>query len=154
MRLHVLAAGLFVAMTSMAAAQPFDTPEALLQAFYEPYFTDAFADDESGFRSEALNALYEADAQNTPAGELGALGFDPYVDGQDFQLSNLVIGAAEISGDAAIVAVSFDNFERPTVLTYELVREGGGWKIDDVVSEAGEYPYRLSEIFLAALGGE
>jgi hypothetical protein len=22
-----------------------------------------------------------------------------------------------------------------------------GWKIDDVVSEEGEYPYRLSEIF-------
>ncbi len=152
MRLNVLAAGLFVAMTGIVSAQPFETPEALLEAFYQPYFTDDFADDESAFRSEALNALYATDETNTPAGELGALGFDPYVDGQDYQLSNLIIGDAEISGDDAAVEVSFDNFDQPVSLTYELVFEDGGWKIDDVVSEESEFPYRLSEIFLSALG--
>lgn len=152
MRLNVLAVGLFMAMTGLVSAQPFESPRALLEAFYQPYFTDDFADDESAFRSEALNALYAADEENTPAGELGALGFDPYVDGQDYQLSNLVIGDADISGDEAAVDVSFDNFDQPVSLTYELVFEDGGWKIDDVVSEEGEYPYRLSEIFLSALG--
>ena len=151
MRLSMLTAGVFVALTSLVMAQPYETPEALLEAFYEPYFTDDFAEDESAFRSEALNALYEADAENTPAGEMGALGFDPYVDGQDYELSDLVIDDARISGDMAVVEVSFDNFERPTTLTYEMVFEDGGWKIDDVVSQAGEYPYRLSDIFLAAL---
>jgi len=154
LRLNILAAGLFVAMAGMVSAQPFETPEALLEAFYQPYFTDDFADDESAFRSVALNALYAADEKNTPAGELGALGFDPYVDGQDYQLSNLVIGDDEISGDEAVVEVSFDNFEQPVALSYELVFENGSWKIDDVVSEEGEYPYRLSEIFLSALGEE
>ncbi len=152
MRLNVLAVGLFMAITGLVSAQPFESPRALLEAFYQPYFTDDFADDESAFRSEALNALYAADAENTPAGELGALGFDPYVDGQDYQLSNLVIGDADISGDEAVVDVNFDNFDQPVSLTYELVFEDGGWKIDDVVSEEGEYPYRLSEIFLSALG--
>jgi hypothetical protein len=154
MRLNVLALGAFLSLTSLVSAQAFDTPEALLEAFYEPYFTDSFPEDESAFRSTALNALYEADAERTPAGEMGALGFDPYVDGQDFQLSALVIGEAEISGDAAVVDVSFDNFDRATLLTYELVFEEEGWKIDDVVSEESEYPYRLSEIFLSALGEE
>lgn len=154
MRLKLLTAGLLLALPHAVMAQPFDTPEALLEAFYEPYFTDDFAEDDSAFRSAALNALYAADAENTPVGEMGALGFDPYVDGQDYQLSDLVIGVAEISGDEASVAVSFSNFDRPTELTYELVHEGNGWKIDDVVSSSGEYPYRLSEIFAAALGGE
>ncbi len=154
MRLNVLALSAFLSLAGVVSAQAFGTPEALLEAFYEPYFTDAFPEDESAFRSTALNALYEADAERTPAGEMGALGFDPYVDGQDFQLSELVIGEAEISGDAAVVDVSFDNFDRPTLLTYELVFEADGWKIDDVVSQESEYPYRLSEIFLSALGEE
>ncbi|OAM79174.1 DUF3828 domain-containing protein [Devosia elaeis] len=154
MRRIFLAAGVLLALAGAAIAQPFETPEALLEAFYEPYFTDEFPEDESAFRSAALNALYAADAENTPLGEMGALGFDPYVDGQDYQLADLVIDAAEISGDAASVAVSFTNFGRPTALTYELVHEGNGWKIDDVVSSGGEYPYRLSDIFAAALGGE
>lgn len=152
MRLNILAVGLFVAMTGAISAQPFETPEALLEAFYQPYFTDNFSDDESALRSQALNTLYAADEANTPAGELGALSFDPYVDGQDYQLSNFVIGEAKIDGDQAVVDVSFDNFDQPVELTYELVFEDDGWKIDDVVSEEGEYPYRLSEVFLSALG--
>ncbi len=153
MRLSVLATTVFFALTSLVAAQSFETPEALLEAFYEPYFTDDFVEDESVFRSRALNDLYAADEDNTPIGEMGALDFDPYIDGQDYQISNLVIGTPVISGDFAEVSVNFDNFERPTALTYELVFENGGWKIDDVVSELAEYPYRLSEIFAAAAGG-
>ncbi|WP_160297825.1 DUF3828 domain-containing protein [Devosia chinhatensis] len=152
MRLIALAAGCVLAMSSLAWAQGYDSPEALLEAFYEPYFTDDFVDDESLFRSARLNALYEADAESTPEGEMGALSFDPYIDGQDYQLSNLEIGEAEVDGDSAVVDVSFENFDRPTFLTYELVLEDDGWKIDDVVSEEGEYPYRLSDIFASTLG--
>lgn len=148
MRLLTLAAGLFLALTSLAAAQTYDTPDALLQAFYQPYFDGEFYDDETPFRSERLNALYEADAQNTPAGEMGALSFDPYIDGQDYDLTNFVIGAAGIAGDYASADVSFDNFGTPVTLTYELVRENGGWRIDDVVSNDPDNSYRLSEIFL------
>lgn len=153
MRLKSLAAALFFTLGGMAA-QAFETPLALLEAFYAPYFTDDFAEDESRFRSAELNALYQADLERTPAGEMGALGFDPYIDGQDYALSDLEIGAPVLSGDSAVVEVRFSNFGRPTVLTYELVRESDGWKIDDVVSGTGEYPYRLSEIFAAALEGE
>ncbi|MGV8855388.1 MAG: DUF3828 domain-containing protein [Devosia sp.] len=154
MRLVALAAGLFVALTGFALAQPYPTPEALLQAFYQPYLDDNFADDDSGFRSRALQALYDHDAEITPEGEIGAIEFDPFINGQDYAISNLVIGTAEIAGDTATDTVSFDNFDQPTLLTYNLVREDGGWKIDDVASDAGEYPYRLTEIFAAAAGGQ
>lgn len=150
MRLAVLVAGLFLALTGLAAAEPYQTPEALLEAFYQPYLDDEFTEDESVFRSQALQALYDHDAEITPEGEMGAIEFDPFVNGQDFAITNLVIGAAGIAGDNASVAVSFDNFDQPMVLDYDLVREDGGWKIDDVATSVGEYPYRLSAIFASA----
>lgn len=147
MRIAALAAGVFLALTGLAAAQTYDTPQALLEAFYEPYFTGEFTDDEADFRSQALQALYDNDAQVTPAGEMGALSFDPYIDGQDFDIADFEIGAAGIAGEYASVDVTFTNFGEPRSLAYELVFENGGWKIDDVVSTNPENEYRLSEIF-------
>lgn len=150
MRLAAYAAGLVLAFTGLSAAQPFETPEALLEAFYEPYFTGEFYADESQFRSQALQALYDNDAEITPEGEMGAISFDPYVDGQDFEITDFDIGAAGIAGDYASVDVTFNNFGQPRSLVYELVLEDGGWKIDDVVSTSPENQYRLSEIFAEA----
>ena len=152
MRLVALAAGLFFTCTGFAAAQPYATPEALLEAFYQPYLDDDFPEDEAQFQSSALQALYAHDAEITPEGEMGAIDFDPYINGQDFDLSNLVIGTPDIAGDEASVVVSFDNFGQPTTLDYDLVLEDGGWRIDDVAASNGDYPYRLSEIFAAAAG--
>ena len=151
MRLVALAAGLFLSLSTFAAAQVYDTPEAMLEAFYAPYLNDEIPEDDAQFRSEALQALYDRDAEITPSGEMGALEFDPYVDGQDFGLTEFEIGAPQIDGDSAIVDVSFNNFDEPRSLTYELVNEDG-WKIDDVVSTSPDNPYRLSEIFAAAAG--
>lgn len=150
MRLVTLAAGLVLALTSLAAAQSYDTPEALIEAFYQPYFDGSLPEDESQFRSAALQALYDNDAQITPEGEMGAISFDPYIDGQDYDITDLEIGAAGIAGDYASVDVTFSNFGEPRSLTYELVLEDGGWKVDDVVSTNPDNPYRLSEIFAEA----
>ena len=99
MRLAALTAGLFLGLTGLASAQTFDTPQALLEAFYAPYFSGEFTEDESPFFSEELEALYAADAEATPEGEIGALDFDPFVDGQDFELTDFVIGAPGMAGE-------------------------------------------------------
>ncbi len=132
------------------AAHAFDTPEALLDAFYEPYFSGDFPEDETQFRSADLQALYDRDAEITPEGEMGAISFDPYIDGQDFDLADFAIGEAEVVADTATVDVSFLNFGEPRSLVYELVLEADGWKIDDVVSTNPDNPYRLSDIFAEA----
>lgn len=150
MRLSAFAAGLFLVLTSYAAAQPYDTPHALLEAFYEPYFSGNFPEDESQFRSAELQGLYDTDAELTPEGEMGAISFDPYIDGQDYDITDFEIGAAGIAGDYASVDVTFNNFGEPRTLTYELVLEDGGWKIDDVVSNNPDNAYRLSDIFAEA----
>ena len=152
MRPVALAASLFVGLTGLAVAQPYETPQALLEAFYQPYLDGAFPEDEAAFQSVALQGLYAHDAEITPEGEMGAIEFDPYINGQDYDISNLVIGTPEVSGDQTTVVVSFDNFDQPTTLSYDLVLEDDGWKIDDVASDEGEYPYRLSAIFAAAAG--
>jgi hypothetical protein len=151
MRHVTLAAGLFLALTTWASAQSFDTPEALLEAFYAPYFSGDFYEDETPFRSSALQALYDRDDEVTPDGEMGAISFDPYIDGQDFDLSEFAIGTPAIAGEEAVVDVSFRNFGAARSLTYELVFENG-WKIDDVISTNPERQYRLSEIFAEAAG--
>lgn len=150
MRLAFLAAALVLALTGLASAQAFDTPEAMLEAFYEPYFTGEFHQDEAPFRSAALQALYDYDAELTPEGEMGAFSFDPYIDGQDFDISNLVIGPSVIDGGYASVDVTFENFGQLRVLIYDVVYEDGGWRIDDVVSESPDNVYRLSEIFASS----
>ena len=53
MRLVALAASLFVGLTGLAVAQPYETPEALLEAFYQPYLDGAFPEDEAAFQSVA-----------------------------------------------------------------------------------------------------
>lgn len=150
MRRLVLVPALLLALVAPALAQPYETPEALLEAFYEPYFTDDFPEFEADFRSEALNALYDADAENTPEGEMGALDFDPYIDGQDFDLADLVIGEPQQVGDRATVDVTFTNFGEPRHIVYDLVYENGGWRINDVAGENADFTYRLSEIFAEA----
>ena len=146
MRQLLFTAAVLLATTNLAAAQSFDTPQALLQSFYAPYLSGDFAEDDSVFRSQALNALYQADEASTPEGEMGALSFDPFVDGQDFELTNLDIRDPAITGDTARVDVTFENFGEPVDLTYELVNEDG-WRINDLVSNNPANPYRLSEIF-------
>ena len=152
MRLAPLAASLFLAFAGPSFAQTYAEPYELLEAFYQPYFDGNFPEDESRFRSAALQALYDNDAEITPEGEMGALGFDPYVDGQDYEITDFEVGAAGIADIYASADVTFKNFGEPRSLMFEMVFEDGGWKIDDVVSNSPDNPYRLSDIFAGAAG--
>jgi hypothetical protein len=156
MRLAALAIGFVLALTGLAAAQPYETPEALIEAFYAPYlagsesFDASDFDNQVNFRSTALQGLYDEDAAATPEGDIGTLDFDPYIGGQDWALTDFVVGDAVIDGDAASIAVTFKNFGEERDLNYELVMEDGGWKINDLVSETPGDAFRLSEIFVLA----
>jgi hypothetical protein len=131
----------------------YDTPEALLQALYAPYSKADFdwnSWDESAFRSAHLNELFAKDAKEAD-GEVGRLDFDPYIDGQDYQITDLKIGEATIKGETATVEVTFKNFDTPDDLTFTLVKEDDGWKIDDVVNPNKDFPYSLKAIMEAPL---
>jgi len=148
------AAGLVPAFAANATPT-YDTPKALLQALYAPYSVKDFdwgSFDEAGLRSKALNALFDKDLKEAN-GDVGRLDFDPYVDGQDYEITGLKIGAPTVNGDKATIEVTFKNMDMEEDMVFALVKEGGGWRIDDVNSKGGADPYDLLDIMKAPLAG-
>jgi hypothetical protein len=150
---RLLTAALLLLLAGAAPAFAYDTPADLMKAIYSHY-TDAKFDwdsfDEATVRSKALNMLFDKDAKEAN-GEVGRIDFDPYVDGQDYEITKLKIGAPTVKGDTATVEVKFNNFEMEEDMVFTLVKEADGWKIDDVNSKGGADPYDLKDIMSAPL---
>jgi hypothetical protein len=135
----------------------FDDPKELVEAFYAPYLLtdfDQFIEqkkDEDSFFSEALLALYEQDrADQERVGGIARIDFDPWIGGQDFQITDMFIGDGELSSDTtATVPVDFKNMGQEINTWVYVVKEADGWKIDDIENFDPEYPYRLKAILEA-----
>jgi hypothetical protein len=133
----------------------FADPKAVIEALYTPY-RGSYDDfnwrrwDETQLYSKGLNALFEADRVEAN-GEIGRIDFDPWINGQDYDVSALEIGDPEISGDTATVAVDFKNFDTEQNASVTLVLEDGKWKVDDIENFEPEFPYRLRAILEAPL---
>jgi hypothetical protein len=75
------------------------------------------------------------------------LGHDPIINGQDYKVDRVDVGSADIDGEKAKVLARFRNFEKPFESRYEFVREGGAWKLDDIVAlQPKDYRWRLTTI--------
>lgn len=146
---------LVVALFALVAATPawadaYSKPEQVIAALYAPYMKPAdqivYSDlDNPSLRSARLNLLYQADEREAGDG-IGRLDFDPYVNGQDFEITNLRIGEAYLAGGRAVVRVNFDNMSSPQELGYLLIWEDHGWRIDDVWSAGPDFSYSLRDI--------
>lgn len=94
--------------------------------------------------SDALCARIAADRARA-GDEVPNLDGDPLYDAQDFGVSELRV----VERAADRVEVSFVNLGRARQLLLELVREGGGWRIDDIVYLHERPVRRLREILEA-----
>jgi hypothetical protein len=149
MRLLIAVAAL-VLLGQPAPAQSFTDPRALLEALYAGYLPpNDYPPDETALQSERLNGLFEKDQQEAN-GEIGRIDFGPYVNGQDYDLKNLVIGEPYMAGGKAVVKVTFHNFDTPQELGFLLIDEDG-WKIDDVWGGSADYRYDLLDILQSPL---
>jgi len=138
-------------LATSAFAVDYADPKALVEAFYAGYQPpNEFPPDQAPLLSERLNRLYEADAREAD-GDIGRIDFDPFVNAQDYQLGKLEIGDPYLAGGKAVVRVSFENMGTPNELGVLLVKEGGGWKIDDVWNADTEYGYDLLDILQAPM---
>lgn len=148
MRALLMVLGLLAAIVPAAgAAQPvFDDPAGLVEYAYAPYLKDTVPEDVTALFSPTLRQLWDDTDARAAEMEMPGLGFDPFVNGQDFQLGDFIVADPMVSGDAATVVVSFLNFGEPQELRFTLVRRAEGWKIDDIESLAGEFTWRLSEL--------
>lgn len=139
---------LLLSAFSVSAAQ-FKTPQALLNALYT--YDTANSDDDAPspytpFFSRGLNRLLQADRDATPDGEVGAIDFDPVISGQEGEATNVRLTVPIMLGDNAELEVSFRNGSETVTLYYTLIRDQGGWKVDDIANQQGEYPWSLREL--------
>lgn len=142
---------------ALGAASPLgdadSDPEALITAIYQAY-TDIVPGEDGtpeveGVYSARLQALLDKDAKETPEGEVGRIDWDVFVDGQDWQLTELKIVPVSKEATRAEVRATFKNFGEPRDLLYSLVLEGGHWRIDDI-QETLKPRWTLSKILLDA----
>jgi hypothetical protein len=143
-----------MALAGSARAATFDDPKALLAALYDPYTHGQKPDNLPGYYSDGLKMMFakhiqQAELSNgiAAAPDLKAAAepdFDPFVDGKRYLLFDLVISDPVVSGDHALVNVSYKNFDHPSVISVSLVKGAEGWKVDDVASMGTDQHWMLS----------
>ncbi|WP_226635596.1 hypothetical protein [Brevundimonas poindexterae] len=81
--------------------------------------------------SRRIDQVNEAASDYGGAGAV--VGFDPLIDGQDFNLANFDYASRETDYGVE-VRVRFTNFETPVDLTFELVETDAGWRVRQIRS--------------------
>ena len=144
----ILAFFLGFVLAGAASAKSVDSdPVTLITAIYKTYETD-----QAGLPhvfSKRLQALVDKDAKETPEGEVGRIDWDLFVDGQDWQLTELKIGPVSQDATQAEVRATFKSFGEPRDILYTLVLEDGYWRIDDI-QETLKPRWTMSKILLDA----
>jgi hypothetical protein len=135
------------------ASSAYDSPKSLVEAIYQPYTSGQKHDGLEKFYSMRLKDLYASNLERQTVDQEGAavdpdapdmLSFDPFIEGQNSLLLDLVIGEPVMVGDRAISTVSFHNFDHMSLISVAMVREADGWKVDDVASMGGSQNWLLS----------
>jgi hypothetical protein len=85
-----------------------------------------------------LARMIDADAKAAAKRkEVGKLDGDPFVDAQDFEISDVKIDVQESAPDKATATVTFRNFGKDVTITHELVKLKQGWRINDIKMPSG-----------------
>src|SRR6218665_1425907 len=141
----------------VAPAAAYDNPKALISAIYAPYQAGKIHASLEPFYSNRLKGLFidhsmlvtedvasiEPGLDATPS-----MDFNPFIDAQHALLLDVLVGEPVILGDQALATVSFHNFDHPSLLTIAMVKEGDGWKVDDVSSTGSGENWMLSWLLL------
>jgi len=136
------ALGLLLAALPVAAtAQQPQTPQAFLQAIYEPYLKrdykgQPYWEATRFFAPDLARAMDRDMRQAKQQKQPPTLNGDPFVDAQDWQVSDLVVRASG-AGETATGVVSFANFGQPRRIAIDLVKTPAGWRIADIAGSSG-----------------
>jgi hypothetical protein len=142
---------LTTALATPSLAVDYSDPRAVVEALYAGYKPpNAFPADMGALQSTRLNSLFEADAKEAD-GEMGRIDFDPFINGQDYDVSKVEISEPSYAAGKALVRVNIVNFGQPDELGILLVKEADGWKVDDVWNDGDEFSYDLLDILQAPL---
>ncbi|RXT46477.1 hypothetical protein B6S44_27145 [Bosea sp. Tri-44] len=145
------AAALVVLSLPGHAAEP--TPDATVRKAYEVTQKTLDGGGEPPWRpphrdalmSKNLAALFARDDRyQDESGDIGHVGADPFINGQDGEVKDLQIGlAGKASRGRARVVASFRSFGQKMAVRFLMVEEGGGWRIDDIVNRIDGKAYSI-----------
>lgn len=86
--------------------------------------------------SRELAALFARDdLYQEESGEMGQIGADPFLNGQDGEIKKLSLDTIPVAAGKATVVASFRSFGKPVTVQFEMIRENNGWRIDDIVDQ-------------------
>jgi hypothetical protein len=119
-----------------ASADPGD-PAAFARELYSlpNSWADVAADGESREKYLAPS-LAELVAKNDSSEEFEPLDYDPLIDAQDFEITDLQFSVVEVSGNKASVQVDFRNFGEAVSLALELESNGDAWRLANIRYDA------------------
>jgi hypothetical protein len=138
-----IAAAAFALVPPSSGAEA--TPLTFLATIYQHYQgKDAKGIDIFGktalqrYFEPSLVALMAADEQTAAKrGDVPELDGDPFIDAQDWEITQLKIATQMDGTDKASAKVSFKNFDEPHSVTVRLVRLPIGWRIADIIWPEG-----------------
>jgi hypothetical protein len=117
-------------------ARAITDPAAVVRQLYEPYLTQGATlppfREQAPWSDELWAQLDAMMTRSQVAGE-PILDFDPLIDAQDFELSDInVLNEAVAENSHAVVRASFTNLGQRTEIVYDLVWQDDRWKVDNI----------------------
>ncbi len=96
--------------------------------------------------SRSLAALFARDdLYQDEAGEMGHVDADPFINGQDGEVKKLNLDTLPAAAGKATVLANFRSFGKPVVVEFRMLRESGGWRIDDIVNSFEGKAYSIRD---------
>lgn len=121
------------------------TPEAATQQFLEAHLAGdtGFWPESVGWKAHRLTSRLSAAAAAyfatpRPADEVPPINGDPFTDSQEYP-TRFAVGPGTVEDATATVPVRFADAWQERRLSYLLVDDGDGWRVDDVVAEDGTH---------------
>lgn len=139
---------LVLALSATAAAAAPQSAEAFLKDIYAHYGND---DKKSGagvlidttaqlrrYFTADLVAMIDADEKVAAKhGDVPSLDGDPFIDAQDWDITDLVVHMDSETATRAKATVTFRNFKKPDTVHLDLVQTPKGWRISDIFWKSG-----------------
>ena len=100
------------------------------------------------YLSKSLVELWAKADAHTPKDDVGPVDFDPVTNSQDPDVKSFKVNPEKLEADKATIAVAIaghrtDRKPADQLIRYELVREAGAWKIDDIKGSSDGEPWSI-----------
>ena len=107
--------------------------EAALRRYFDPSLAAMISKDEQAARRRK---------------DMPTLDGDPFVDGQDWEISTVNIAMSNVTGTSATATATFVSAGTPTKVIYDMIRINGAWRIRDITWEHDGKPETFRGLYV------